>query len=60
MGNNSGDSNSGNSGNDPIPFAAPIPTNAPIPTKKKENMVPVAIAAFVGALAGAIVGSQLM
>ncbi|MEM7083654.1 MAG: hypothetical protein AAF465_13065 [Pseudomonadota bacterium] len=37
--------------NDPIPFAAlPPPKN---PT------IPVAIAAFVGALAGAIIGSQL-
>ena len=44
--------NAGGQGDDPIPFAAPLP-------QKKTSTLPVAIAAFIGALAGAIVGSQL-
>ncbi len=35
-----------------IPLAAPLPP-------KNNSVIPVAIAAFVGALAGAVVGSQL-
>ena len=48
-----GDNNQGGGGNDPIPFAASLPV------EKKSNVIPVAIAAFVGALAGAIIGAQL-
>ncbi len=48
-----GDNNQGSGGNDPIPFAAHLPT------EKKSSVIPVAIAAFVGALAGAVVGAQL-
>ncbi len=47
-----GDNNTGQKG-DPIPFSAPLPA------EKKTSVIPVAIAAFVGALAGAVVGVQL-
>ncbi len=48
-----GENNQSGGGNDPIPFSAPLPT------EKKNSVIPVAIAAFVGALAGAVVGAQL-
>ncbi len=52
MGNNAGNRNDDNQ-DDPIPFSAPLPA------EKKTSVIPVAIAAFVGALAGAVVGVQL-
>lgn len=53
-----GDNNS-TQGDTPIPFAAPIPDKRSPEGGGKNNLIPVAIAAFVGALAGAVVGSQL-
>ncbi|MFK8030256.1 MAG: hypothetical protein AB8G18_08440 [Gammaproteobacteria bacterium] len=50
--------NPNSEGRDPIPFAAAIPTEKkPV---EKNNVIPVAIAAFIGALAGAVLGSQLV
>lgn len=54
-----GDNNSGTGSNDPIPFSAPLNEKSAQGPGGSGSVIPVTIAAFIGALVGAAVGTQL-